>query len=517
LFSLLSGSPRIESVALRDVVVELPDSAQSHVGGALDLGGVSEQIAQAIETASLVSQLTIAEMVVRRRSAAGLIDIGRLEQLRIVPTRDPRPVGLEVELRVRSAAQVLELTGVLGVDGGTGAIGLSELAVTAGPAVATGAVTAHFSTGTTRVQAVFEELVVEVPESGQDDSKGGAPDDFRTIPLRLPIELPTGIQVDAAITRLRLRSGAEVFVFQDVSARWADEQLAVRLPAVDAAGGRGSIEWQATPAQTLPTQKLMVDLDRVDSGRLNRFLQRPPLIQTQFRLQIELDGPGATVGEWLANAEGYVRWLSEDGRFADELRDLVKVIDSAVGGVTSLAGAAADDEQALGEVTCTAGNFAIGSGVAKAEVLVAQTRHAVIRGSGSVSMTDGTLALELVPQPKSATLSVGVPVRLSGSMAAPEVAPDEMSLVKQVGAAAGLILFPPAGIAALTSLGSDATSCVETLDGANAPSSADGARDESQSKKSIGQTIDEATSSAIEEAGRVGDSIGGAIKRLFGN
>jgi len=64
---------------------------------------------------------------------------------------------------------------------------------------------------------------------------------------------------------------------------------------------------------------------------------------------------------------------------------------------------------------------------------------------------------------------VAVPVNLSGPLADPSITPDELSLLRRLGGLVGAIIFPPAAILTLGSLGSHDNPCLEAVQSVETP------------------------------------------------
>ncbi|MCL6609213.1 MAG: hypothetical protein K6T74_14100, partial [Geminicoccaceae bacterium] len=108
----------------------------------------------------------------------------------------------------------------------------------------------------------------------------------------------------------------------------------------------------------------------------------------------------------------------------------------------------------------------IRAGVVELRVAVLETARARLTGEGRLDLGSERLDLTLLPRSRGATLSVAVPVRVRGTLAAPEIALDQREAGRR--AALGLLgalVFPPAALAAFADLGASGNPCLASEPG----------------------------------------------------
>jgi AsmA family protein len=167
------------------------------------------------------------------------------------------------------------------------------------------------------------------------------------------------------------------------------------------------------------------------------------------------------------------------------------------------------------DITCAVSGFDIKDGIAKVTALVVDTPDMSVIGEGQVNLRDETLDLALKPYPKggAAGFNLGLSelaksFKLGGTLAVPSLQIDaEQTMFAALKAAAGVLLFGPAGIvAALAGQSSGETNpCLSALESA---------------RKGIGtpERAEKGERKRMEEKGVEGTlkGIGESLKELFG-
>jgi uncharacterized protein involved in outer membrane biogenesis len=100
------------------------------------------------------------------------------------------------------------------------------------------------------------------------------------------------------------------------------------------------------------------------------------------------------------------------------------------------------------KLNCVVGRYDIRDGVVTPKVMLADTGRMTVVGEGTVNLGTEQLALMMTPRPKDAAmLSLAVPIRVGGTLAAPSFSPDTGAALKgAAGAVAGTLLLGPAGV-----------------------------------------------------------------------
>jgi hypothetical protein len=90
------------------------------------------------------------------------------------------------------------------------------------------------------------------------------------------------------------------------------------------------------------------------------------------------------------------------------------------------------------KINCVVSRFDIAKGLATSKALVTDTDSVTIWGSGTVNLATEQLDLYLDPSPKAAAVvDLAIPVKITGTLASPSVAPDPAALAKKLGTAVG--------------------------------------------------------------------------------
>jgi hypothetical protein len=131
-----------------------------------------------------------------------------------------------------------------------------------------------------------------------------------------------------------------------------------------------------------------------------------------------------------------------------------------VGGVSELLDSSSGDWTAI---NCLATDFDLKHGIATSRVALLDARILRLVGEGTVDLAQDTIAYQVVPSPKVPTLNVAVAVNLDGPLADPSITPDELSVLARLGGLVGAIIFPPAALLSLGSLGSHDNPCLEAV------------------------------------------------------
>ncbi len=185
---------------------------------------------------------------------------------------------------------------------------------------------------------------------------------------------------------------------------------------------------------------------------------------------VDLQGRGNSVAQWLGSASGEFGFLMGRGQISNILLEFLgldggEIIKFLVRGDQDI------------RLRCSALAFGVSQGLMTSRVLLLDTADTVVRGQGQINLANETLDLVLTPEPKdSSILSVRSPIRIGGTLAAPEVAPDKAALGGRAGLAIALgVINPLLALAATveTGPGEDAN-CGQALEtarkaGAGAP------------------------------------------------
>ncbi len=240
--------------------------------------------------------------------------------------------------------------------------------------------------------------------------------------------------LDALDLRLRLRADrlrAGGFAFADSDLRLTLERGAGVLRVVRARYGEGDfagalrIDARARPSAVA----LDLEADSFDVGRLLADLGWPDLVEGRAEVAIDVAGAGGSVAEVMASLDGRARFAMGPGRIATRYVDLF-----AADLFQSLDLIARGEDDA--RVNCLIARFEIADGTGEGRDLLLDTRRTTVTGSGRVALGAETVDLLLAPRPRDPSLmSLATPIRVSGPLAAPNVAPDALSVARAAGVA----------------------------------------------------------------------------------
>ncbi|NIR29841.1 MAG: AsmA family protein [Gammaproteobacteria bacterium] len=197
----------------------------------------------------------------------------------------------------------------------------------------------------------------------------------------------------------------------------------------------------------------------LDVGELLRVLASSDVLEGKADLALSLRGSGDSVADIAGGLDGHVRVLVEEGRAQ------VAAMDTFVGGFTRLIGMLFARHSERGTVNCLAGEFQLENGIARSTLLLADTDSSTLHGKGTIDLRNEALDLVVSPKPKTATLSLVVPVKIEGTLADPTFTPSKLAAARKLGGiVAAAVFFPPAVAAALVELGGETNACLRLAD-----------------------------------------------------
>lgn len=239
---------------------------------------------------------------------------------------------------------------------------------------------------------------------------------------------------------------------------------ALRLSPLVLGVAGGEMSGQLTLSGQGNTAQVALRLD-ARALQLNRLF--PTIEQTRSSLgrvsgSVDLRGRGNSVAEWLGSASGELGFLMGRGQISNILLEFLgldggEIIKFLVRGDQNI------------RLRCSAMAFGMERGVMSSRVLLLDTVDTVVRGQGQINLANETLDLVLLPEPKDSSIfSARSPIRIGGTLAAPDVAPDKGALAGRAGLAIALgVINPLLALAATveTGPGEDAN-CSQALEAA---------------------------------------------------
>jgi AsmA family protein len=204
------------------------------------------------------------------------------------------------------------------------------------------------------------------------------------------------------------------------------------------------------------------------SMELNKLMRNEQLIKSSFGKihgDFDLSGRGNSAAQMLGSASGSVSLLMGPGQISNLLLEVAgldggEILKFLLGGDRNV------------PVRCAATAFDVTKGVMTSRAVVLDTADTVIWGDGHVNFASEALDLYFRPYPKDASiLSLRAPIKVQGTLGAPQAGPDKSALGGRAGLAVALgAINPLLALAATieTGPGKDAN-CGEVLRRAASP------------------------------------------------
>ena len=183
-----------------------------------------------------------------------------------------------------------------------------------------------------------------------------------------------------------------------------------------------------------------------------------------------LEGPGASVHEFVSDADGSITAILPDGEIRAAFAELTGINVSRGLGLL-LTG---DNERS--EIRCGIAEFQVKEGTAHAQNVMIDTQNVIVRGSGEIRLGPEELDLSIKGKPKKLRLlRLRTPVEINGHLRKPSIGIDAGRTATQgaIATAVGSLLTPLAAVIAFVDpgLAKDAN-CAAVLAGAGAPAAA---------------------------------------------
>lgn len=167
-----------------------------------------------------------------------------------------------------------------------------------------------------------------------------------------------------------------------------------------------------------------IDARSIDYGALLRATGVTDGVQGRLDLRARLTASGNSLYSLLNTASGRIEVVGGEGRirgrlleiWSGNLMQILNPVAWAKGGDT--------------ELNCVAGQFDVGDGVVRSHTLLVDSKYVTVAGEMVLNLKSEQIDGLFKPRPKEAALvNLGAPLRLSGTLKAPRVAPAERSLV----------------------------------------------------------------------------------------
>ena len=221
------------------------------------------------------------------------------------------------------------------------------------------------------------------------------------------------------------------------------------------ADARMSIVIDGTKAN--PAASMSVTARHANVGEIVGHWFKPPFMTGNADLDFDIQGSGDSFGAIMATASGRLRLLVGEGTArAGIAEQAVKTV--VVGTMQKFLGGKHLDSV---KMNCFAADFEISSGVATATVLLLDTEHATVKGTGSIDLGEERWNLDLKPHPKKTTLTAAIPIGVRGTFHEPKFKVEKIGVLKKLAGAVGAFIYPPAALGGLAELGSGNNECLK--------------------------------------------------------
>ena len=176
------------------------------------------------------------------------------------------------------------------------------------------------------------------------------------------------------------------------------------------------------------------------SLELSKMFRDARLTQSSFGKihgDIDLKGRGNTTAQMLATASGNVALLMGQGQISNLLLEF-----AGLDGAEIIKFLFRGDQNV--KLRCAAAAFDVKDGLMTSRALVLDTDDTVVWGDGSVNLGTEAMDLYFRPYPKDASiLSVRSPLKIAGTLGAPQTGPDKGALAGRAAAALALGAINP--------------------------------------------------------------------------
>ena len=501
LWPLVSGALHIKSLRLADVEIQLERNAEGRANwdGVLETAATTENRSKRDFAKAHLQELSIERLNVMWRSApdatARSYRLGSLTlsarspdrfDLELGGTLDGAPVALSggvpvladwmtagtdlpFTLEGRLADRPLALDGTL-IRGKAGdaapgdRLEAKQFSVTYGPLVMAGTAALDFGKPTPHLSATLSVDPLNLDAFATDSAKAG-PD-----PMDQAIALDVLEFFDGEITVSVASVTRGDFKAEEIKASLTLEDKALRIGDLSARVEGGALEGGGNIDVSGPQPELSLDVALLgaDIGTALRKAAGKNLLVGRGDIIAALTATGRTPNQLIATLGGRTGVIIRKGEVLNAYWELLAE-DLATRFLPTLG------DSRAGKLNCAVLGFDLKSGQAESRVILVDSDRVLVGGKGTVNLRSRTLDLRLVPQPKDASLiSLATPILINGPIENPSVAPDPLSVAKDVGTAViGGMINPLAVLLPFLDSGSSADPCpaaIAVAEGQEVPS-----------------------------------------------
>jgi uncharacterized protein involved in outer membrane biogenesis len=222
--------------------------------------------------------------------------------------------------------------------------------------------------------------------------------------------------------------------------------------------GRLSGKVSLDASSQTPTVETNLSLDKLNLGGLLKERGVTDTVTGKVTTKINAKGTGDSVRAIMASLNGETEVVMDDGRIAS------RYIDMLASDLTKQLIPGGGSGEA--KINCVVSRFDVKQGIATSKALLFDTDKMTVSGGGTIDLRTERLDMSIEPQPKEASIvSLAVPLKVSGTLSSPRVAPTTAAIAKSVAGLAVTGLTPMGLIATLANKGSgEQNPCVAALD-----------------------------------------------------
>jgi uncharacterized protein involved in outer membrane biogenesis len=301
--------------------------------------------------------------------------------------------------------------------------------------------------------AIIEQFAVK------DSTDSASQDNSEAVFDHKPLNLKWMSALDASLDLKMDRLELPLFVYDDASARFVleDGRLSIDPMTGTLAGADARVSVILDSSTKQPTYTAHVTARHANVGEIVGHWSKPPFMTGKADFDLNVQGTGDSFGAMMTTLTGKFRLLVGEGTARAAIAEqAVKTI--VVGTMHRVLGGENLDSV---KMNCFASDFEISSGVANATVLLLDTEHATVKGTGSIDLGREQWNLDLTPHPKKTTLTAAIPVDVRGSFREPKFAIEKLGVLKKLAGTVGAIFYPPAALGGLAELGSGDNECLK--------------------------------------------------------
>ncbi len=342
---------------------------------------------------------------------------------------EPRGNGFGIGMRGDVNGREASLSGFLA---GTGAaFSVNDLKLSYDEISVSGKLNGRLPSGRGRIEIdgelVAEAIVLDsfLADANEPVEPGGALFDDAPLPFDL-LDTMNG-QIDVSVDRLSYKS----FDLSDVHIAIELKGGALRMPVFATyAGSRIEAEMTAASGSN-PRAGVTLNAPGLDVGRFLAETGATDLVSARGHVGVDLVARGRSVRALMASLDGRVDVVTGRGEIGSDAFELLAkdllwaLIPKGSDAVTA-------------KLTCFVGELEFSSGVGDVTALALVTDKIRTSGEGTVNLGAEKIDLTLHPHPNDpGLLSLATPLRIAGSLTAPDVYPDAGALLRDVAVAVG--------------------------------------------------------------------------------